>query len=259
MKIKIGGKTFELTKDQLEKGEDVTLLEDAVIRTKDEETTFLNNIKAETSKAAIEIEVKKLRNDLGLDFQGKSIENLVEALTEKHKNEFTKEPSEQLEAKEKDLQTLKAKIQEIEATKKDVENQFNSYRNNLKLEKELGSVLPKDLAIPADDMLMIIKSKLNPTVDGDRVVFKKGEDILKNDTTLDPLDAKTVLGNFFAENKHYLKPVNGGAGGGDDTGTDNAKSLESWERRYAASGQPQDSASKNQALMQAVQNKEVEL
>jgi hypothetical protein len=257
MKIKIGNKSFELTKEQIEKGE--FIIEDVIVRTTDEENKFLNNIKAETSKAAIEIGVKKLRNDLKLEFEGKTIENLVEALTEKHKAEFTKEPSKILEEKEKDLKTLKEKVIQLEAKKKEIEGNHNSFKNNIRLEKELFSVLPKDLAIPQEDMLMIIKSKLNPTVDGDKVVFKKGDEILKDSSTLDPLDSKRVISDFFAENKHYLKPLNGGGGGQDDPGQSNPKSLEAWEKRYEAAGGSADVSAKNQALMKAITNKEVEI
>jgi hypothetical protein len=259
MKIKIGEKTFELTKEQIEKGEDVTIDGDFLVRTKDEEERFLDNIKSQTAKAAIEIEVKKMRSDLGLDFQGKSIQNLVEALTEKHKVEFTKEPSELVAQKEKDIELLKGKLKEIEAEKQRIDGEFSGYRNNLKLEKELKSVLPKNLSIPEDDVLMILRSKLNPTVDGDRVVFKKGDDILKDPTTLDPLPTDKVIANFFAENKHYLKGSGAGSGGQDEPGLPTGNSVQDWKKRYEASGGDTSSEAMNKAMMAAIAAKEIKV
>lgn len=259
MKINIGGKTFEISKEQIEKGEDIAIHGEYLVRTKDEEETFLNNIKSETSKAAIEIEVKKLRNDLGLEFEGKTVKKLVEALTEKNRVEFTKDPNDQLTAKEKDIQTLKQKIQEIEEEKNKVATEFGSYKNELTLEREIRASLPANLSIPEEDIIMIIKNRLKPSVDEGKVVFKKGDDILKDSTTLEPLAAKKVLEDFFAENKSYVKAVDGGKGGQDDPGNAQTNNREAWLKKYESAGGDMSSESVNRAMMEAIKNKEFQL
>lgn len=257
MKIKIGNQTFEITKEQLEKGEDVTIDGDFVVRTHEQESAFLNNIKSETSKAAIEIEVKNIRNELGLEFQGKTVKNLVEAITAKNKEEFSKEPTEQLSKALKDVDTLKETVKSLQEDKTKVETDFNSYRNGLKLESELKKHLPKNLLIPEDDALLILKSKLNPVIEGDKVVFKKGDEILKDKTTLDPLPSEKVMADFFAENKHYLKAIEGGKGGTDEPGGSTASSREQWMKKYEAAGGDMSQMAINAAMTAAIQSKEL--
>ena len=73
MKLVIGGKTVEVDNETLSKAieenkEEVEVkAENLSIRSKEEEETFIKNLKKETVKTALEMEVKKYRNDLGLE------------------------------------------------------------------------------------------------------------------------------------------------------------------------------------------------
>ena len=263
MKIVINGKTIELDKDQITKAMEEenpsieVTNEDFIIRTKKEQDKFLDNIKGDVAKTALEMEVKKFKNDLDLDFQGKTIENLIEAITEKNKNEFSKEPNEQLQAKEKDIQTLKQTLEGLMSEKETALNQLTEFKNQTTLSRELESNLPDDLAIPKEDMIYLIQKRLNPTFQDGKVVYKKGEEILKDSTTLDPLGTKDVLTNFFSENKHYLKGLEGGKGKGDEGGSE-GNTFSVFNEKMKQSGIESGTVEYNKKLNEAVQNKEVD-
>src|SRR6056297_920606 len=134
MKLVIGGKTVEVDNETLSKAieenkEEVEVnAENLSIRSKEEEETFINNLKKETVKTALEMEVKKYRNDLGLEFEGKNMDNLVEALKEKHREEFTKDPNKQLEQLQADLKTIQERNKTLEEEKNGIKSEFEGYK-----------------------------------------------------------------------------------------------------------------------------------
>jgi len=52
-------------------------LDNLIISNKNDYDARLENIKKETKTAAVEIAVKNARNELGLEFEGKTMENLL--------------------------------------------------------------------------------------------------------------------------------------------------------------------------------------
>ena len=67
MKIKIGNKTFEVSKNA-EGGypEETTLEFDGILRTEEEETSFIENHKKDARKEGLEIAVKQYREEYGI-------------------------------------------------------------------------------------------------------------------------------------------------------------------------------------------------
>ena len=58
-------------------------IDNFVIKPKSDYDALINNLKKESGNAALEIAIKNARNELGLDFQGKTMENLLKAYGEK--------------------------------------------------------------------------------------------------------------------------------------------------------------------------------
>ena len=261
MKIIIAGKSIEVNDEELAKAiegkTDLKLESDLIIRTKDEQDKFINNTKPDIVNAALEMEVKKWRNDLGLDFEGKTHENLMEALKNKHKTEFTKEPSDQLEAKEKDILKLKETIQGLTGERDKVSTDFQGYKNESILNSELGKYLPNNLSMPKDDAILLLKARLSPSVENGKVVYKKDGEVMKDGTTLDPLGSENVMKDFFAENKHFVNGLDGGSGGGDSQQQTGASTLDVFNKRMEAEGFKVGSVEYNQQAIKAVESKEL--
>lgn len=223
MKLVIAGREFEVSdetvKKSLEDNAPVTIEDDVVIRKKEEDEQFVSNIKKEASTAAIEIAVKDVRTKLGLDFQGKKIDNLIEAVQAKTLADAKIEPEAKVKELMKDVETLKGTLSSVTAEKDQVLNQFNQYKNESTINNTLSSVIPDNVILPKDDMMLLVKSKMRFDV-SESGVIALGSDgqPLKDKTTLNPLDAKTVVNQFFTENPQYLKTPGGGAGGDDSGG-----------------------------------------
>ncbi len=267
MKLVIGGKTVEVDNETLSKAiednkEEVEVnAENLSIRSKEEEETFINNLKKETVKTALEMEVKKYRNDLGLEFEGKNMDNLVEALKEKHREEFTKDPNKQLEQLQADLKTIQERNKTLEDEKNGIKSEFEGYKKDRTRMEQITKGLPDNLALPKDDMMLILNNKIKTDVDenGNVVVLDENGQI-KKDANLQPIAYEKELENFFSQNESYLKTPEGGRGGGDSSGaSSDVKSIAHFDKKMETAGVEVGSMEYNQKLNDAVQNKEIEL
>jgi hypothetical protein len=267
MKIKIGGKTVEIDNEELSKAieaeqEEIEVkAEDLSIRSKEEEDTFINNIKKETVKTALEMEVKKYRNELGLEFEGKNMDNLVEALKEKHREEFTKDPNKQLEQMQTDLKTLQERNKSLEGERDTVKTDFDGYKKDRAKLDHITKGLPENLSLPKDDMLLILNNKIKTDIDENgNVVVLDANGQVKKDANLQPIPYEKELENFFATNESYLKEPAGGRGGGDSSGdSDGAKSIDHFNKKMETAGVDVGSYEYNTKLNDAVKNKEIDL
>jgi hypothetical protein len=265
MNLVIGGKVVSIDNEVLskaleDKAEEVQVEFDGKIRTNEEEESFLKNLKKETVKTAMEMEVKKHRNEMGLEFEGKTFDNLFEAITSKNKAEFTKAPSEQLASKEADIKTLQSKISELTSSNESLTGKFTEYKNNISLESTLGKMIPKNSILPREDMITLMKNKINHGFDEEGNLFFKNQqgEALKDDQ-LNYLGADKVGENFFSNNPSYLKGVDGGSGGADSKGGSNPNSMESFNSKMTANGINIGSIEYNQAMNAAVVSGELKV
>lgn len=190
---------------------DITGLE---IVKKDDYATRVKNLKEEAGTAAVEIAVKKVRTDLGLTFEGKTMDKLLDAYKTKVVADAGLNPDKRVTELEKDLGTMKTNFET--ATKKlgEVESTFKQKENTRTIRDAIISEIPANTIIPKEDVLNIFfsKNKVELAETGG-IVFKKGDEVLKNDKTLDPLTVKEVMTEFITP---YVKAPEGGGGGGDN-------------------------------------------
>lgn len=230
MKFKVGTLEFEIkdadiTKAITENVGSLDLAPDVIVRTPADETKFVENMKKAARIEGIEISVKKQREALGLSFEGKTIENLISAVTEKVKLDSGVGESEKvtkLEAKVKEKDSaLTAALSEVSKATEAVKTLKSSYKVN----KALEAYIPKDTILPIDDVKTILTSKLkfveNET--GAIEAFDMDGNQITNPQTRDALPVKEVIEDFFRTNTHYMKDVEGGGAGGDSRKDNNGK------------------------------------
>jgi len=265
MNLVISGKVVSIDNEVLskaleDKAEEVKIEFDGKIRTNEEEESFLKNLKKETVKTAMEMEVKKHRNEMGLEFEGKTFENLIGAITEKNKTEFTKAPSEQLASKEADIKTLQTKIGELTNEKESLTGKFTEFKNNIVVENTFSSMIPKNSLLPKEDMIALMKIKINKGFDEDGRIFFKNEhgEALKDDQ-LNYLTPEKVGENFFSNNPSYLKGVEGGSGGSDSKAGAKPNSMESFDKKMSANGVNKGSHDYNMAMNAAITSGELKV
>lgn len=226
MKINIGGKTFEVSKEEMESNpNEINLNFEGTIRTKKQEETYYNNLKKDLHKAGVEVAIKDYREKYG--FEGKNIENLIEAVKLKTLEEAKIEPEEKLKLIQQTVAEKDEALQQAIERLQQKENEYKTFKNQTVLDKELDSYIPKNTILPKEDIKLILKNKLSFDVSENGTVFAldKEGNVIKDKTTADPRDAKDVIATFFQDNQSYLKPIDGGSGQGDSVSGSKKKSL----------------------------------
>tara|TARA_R110002049_G_C9177884_1_gene563263 strand:- start:21795 stop:22583 length:789 start_codon:yes stop_codon:yes gene_type:complete len=238
MKIKVGNKVFEVSDDVLKDNpSEIVIDEKVTIRTEEEESSFIENHKKDARKEGLEIAIKKTRDSLGLDFQGKTMDNLLASYESKVLSDAKIEPAEQLKKIQQTLQDKETALANALKTKEDIESNFNSYKSESKINNTLQSLIPKNSILPKDDMLLILKSKMSFDTDESGMVVAKdiNGNIIKNKTTADVMDVKDVVNDFFRTNASYVSGT--GTGTGDDSKTKEGKiSLDDFIKDQQAKG-----------------------
>lgn len=175
----------------------------------------INNVKAENKTAGLEIAIKEKRGELGYEFEGKTLDNLLKAHGDKVLSDAGTEPDKkilELEADKATLQgksvTLQDKIDELllSNTQKDAQRQ---------IETNILSGIPDNLTLSKEQVMTLFLADYSVENDNGKQIVKKGGETLKNESTLDPLVLGDVLKSY---SETFVKPVEGGAGGGSTIG-----------------------------------------
>ncbi len=269
MKFKVGTIEYDFEdskiKDALEKGPDqvIQLIENVTVRTQEEEDKFVANMKKDARREGIEIAVKKYREEKGLSFEGKNIESLISAVTEKvladaklSPDEAIKKINEKLKSKEEALEIMTKRAEKAE-------NDLSSTKSEYKINSFIDKYLPENLALPADDIKLILKSKLKFEEDEEGNIITTdlvNNKQLKSTNTGDFLPMKDAIEDFFRTNTHYVSKNGGGRGKGDSDLTENGKmSLEKFNENMKEKGFSINSPEYTVELNKAIEDKTVEI
>lgn len=245
MKFTIKGKTFEvadaeITKAIEEKKESMEITTDLSVRTAEEEAIFVENHKKEARKEGVEIAVKTTRTELGLNFEGKTIDNLVKAVQAKTLEEAKIEPTEQNKKLQTQLQEKEAALQAAITKATEAENREKSYKSEVTIDRVIEQSIPEKTILPKEDIKTLLKTKMKFSTDenGKVIVLNEAGEVIKNPTTADPMAAKDVVEDFFKTNKQYVQGVQGGFGGGDDGGSGDKITMTKFIEQMTEKGVP---------------------
>lgn len=249
MKIIIGNKSFEVSKEALESNPNEIKLDfDGTIRTTEEDSVFVENQKKEARKEGIEISVKQFREKYG--FEGRTIEKLIEAVEKKTLEEAKIEPTEQIKKLQKTLDEKETALQNALEQVNKKENEFKTFVNQNKIDSLVNSLIPENTILPKEDIKLILKNKLKFDTDENGSVLVLGEDgsPLKDKTTANPRNAKDVIDDFFKDNQSYLKSYSGGSGAGDSSNSGSKKSIDDFIKEQQDKGVKPNSTEFNETL-----------
>ena len=208
------------------------------------------NIKKESATVAIETAVKEQRNNLGLDFQGKTIENLVSAIKAKTELENKIEPDEKYKTLKSDFDGLVSKLNE-----KDTE--FNSFKTQIEktnllneIKSEFTKHIPDNVLVSKSTIFTEAKEKgvSFEKEDGNIVIKDVNGNILK-DANYSPISVKDWVSSFSTP---YLARLEGGKGKGDETGEGKAGSFEAFMKESERQGW--DASKQNAEMAKRISN-----
>ena len=212
----------------------------------------ISNIKKESANTALEMAVKEQRNALGLEFTGKTMENLVAAIKTKVESEATVAPEEKYKALKNDFEKLQNNYTEKE-------NEFTNFKTNIEKQNQLSEIkndftkhIPTNTLVSKSTIFTEAKEKgfSFEKEEGKTVVKDASGNVIKDDKTYAPIDLATWVVNFSAP---YVAKTAGGAGGTDDTPPSKAGSFEAFEKEAQKAGW--NDAQKNEEMSKRVRDK----
>ena len=214
---KAAGIKEEVLKEALESEESVKIEvnpDRVVYESKEDLETYVNNVSKEKSKAALEIAVKEKRNELGLEFEGKTIDNLVNAIQEKALTDAKIEPNEKIKGLQSDLEKLRTQLTEKDSAYEQLQNKYKVEGQQRTINNKILESLPKEgTIIGQEEMLTLFKSKYDVSLndEGSIVVSQNGE-VLK-DNLMNPKGLSDIANEFSTS---YIKKPDGGRGKGNE-------------------------------------------
>lgn len=197
----------------------------------------ISNIKSSSATQAKEVAVKEIRKSLGLEFEGKNENALIEAV----KSKFETIKSEVIKDPEQRYTTLKTDFDKLQGNLMAKENEFETFKTNIEQQNVLNEI-KSDFTKHIPDNVLVSKSTIFTEAkekgfsfereEGKTVVKQNGE-VLKDEKTLSPLSIDTWVKTFI---NPYLKPIEGGSGKKDDNPPAKAGSFESFQKEVEKNG-----------------------
>ncbi|WP_296683254.1 hypothetical protein [Flavobacterium sp.] len=210
-------------------------LSERIILPKETYEERISNLKKEAATAAIEIAVKEQRNALGLEFQGKTIENLVNAIKTKVESESKIEPEEK-------FKSLKADFEKLQGNLVEKENEFTIFKINIEKQNSLNEIkneftkhIPENTLVSKSTIFVEAKEKgfSFEKEDGKVIIKDSMGNVIKNESTLSPVSVKEWVSEFITP---YLPAQTGGSGRKDEPSSGKTGSLEAFLKEAEKQG-----------------------
>lgn len=238
-----------------EKEVDITIPEKLTTFTDDEVTTLKTNEYKSGKEAGVEMAVKDAKGKLGLDFNGKTIDGLVEAATKKALDDAKIAPDAKVTELEGKVSTLQNTVKEYETKLAEKETEVSGIKLNGELHKHIPQPGENGPVLGADSVILLMKAdgyefkQENGAVTG----YKGGKQL--QDKLSNPLPVNEIIGAFMKEKKLIGEdPALGGRGGGDKNPTGKAGKLSELKKQFTDQGKSLLGSEFSQAVAQAAKD-----
>lgn len=232
----------------------------------DNHSKELENKQTYSNQVGREEILKELKNNLGLEYEGRKDPNkLIEAIKAMKAEEAGIKPDEQLAESLKKVEAYEKAIADKETSLKEWEGKYNGLVEeytkkesnqfiNGSLSKEFEKYSDKAI-LPKEDIVTLYRAKrgLKKEENNIHLVDSNGE-IIK-DELRNPLSLADDFGQFMS---NYVKKPRGGRGEGDKA-EGGKMTLDRWEKSYKQSNPTAGSSEMNRAMSQAIQDKIIEM
>ncbi len=163
-------------------------------------------------RTAVEMSIKEVRNELGLDFVGKTPKNLAEAAIELGKKEGKKEagiePTKKVQELETQITTLKKSLETAENERDEVKGMMTKTQQESSISKRLMSKIPKDIDLPFD--VEELKSSFRTSheiAEENGIIGVRVNGEFKRTKTGDILPVEDVFNEWLQPKLDFMKPI----------------------------------------------------
>jgi len=217
-----------------EKEVDVIIDEKLATFTDDEITQVKNNEYKNGKKAGEEMAVDTVKKEMELEFTGKTVKGLAEAVAKKTLADAKIEPEKKVTELQEKLFNVQKTATELEKKLAEKDNEVASVRIN----GEVFKHIPVIEGWEPEEVLNLMKGKGYEfkAVEGKTVVFKDGKEL--QDKLSNAVPIKDVVTTFIAEKKLIpgAAAAGGGRGKGDEGGRVGFTKLSEIKAKFKADG-----------------------
>lgn len=226
-----------------------------IVRTKEEDEQLRENLLAEVKTKnfndAFEIQIRNMKKDLGLEFEGKKQEDFINSFKSKILAEAKVEPNKKISELESSLETLRGQINEKQSAYEQLKSSVEKDKRKFKAQSLIPD-LPENLGLSKDDAVNLYFMSHEEKEDGIYVNGNKLKDKLEK-----PLSFEESVISFVESKGWNKKPVGRGGGyGGDDNPGDGGlpKTLEEYDKYIEEKGWVKGGKEANALLSEVVKN-----
>lgn len=180
--------------------------------------------------AGVEMFIKDIKLEEGLDIEGKTKDHLIKALKDKYTKDAGAEPTKRITELEADNKKLRDLYTEKEEELKSESEKFKSQLNGIEIEALIKGQLPEKLAngLTRDQAYKLYKSDrlFNKDESGVVLIDVVTKQVIK-DKKLNPVQVSDDIKTFMEQFGEFDK----GRGGGDDKFNHRKSNLESMSKR----------------------------
>ena len=204
-------------------------LDNLVVRTTEEDSEIRTNLLDEAKKKnftdAFEIQIKNMKKDLGLEFEGKKSDDFVDAFRNKILEDAKVEPSKKIEELNSSLEALREQLSEKDSSFSELQKSIETEKRSFKAQSLIPN-LPENLGLTKDEAVSLYFMAHEIKEDG---VYRNGEKLKDNlEKALSFEDSITS----FVESKGWNKTTPTGRGGGAQSGGGSSTQLPTNEQEY---------------------------
>lgn len=213
-------------------------IEELVIRTKEQDETHQTNLrselKTEFQTAGLEVAVKEARTEHGLEFEGKTVNNLLDAFKAKTLKDAEIEPNKRITELEGDITKVRENLTTSEQKYTDLSTSVEKGKSQAGINNSIMDAIKGETTISKTQMLTLFNSEFQTELNADgKIEIKKNGEVLKHATDLTLKSIEDVMVEF---SKPFAKQVEGGAGGEDDPGNAKEGSLAAFRKEMKDKG-----------------------
>lgn len=204
-----------------EKEVDVAIEEKLTVLTEPEITVLKNNEYKNGKEKGVEMAVKDTKEKLGLEFQGKTIDGLVEAAQKKALADAKIEPEKKVQELEGKIKTLQTNLTEAEQKLTEKDSEVQKVKIHGELYKHIPEPGENGPALSRDEVIRLMEANGYEfkNENGKVVPYKNGE--AQVDKLANPVAVKDIVSGFLKEKKLVTEDHNpkgrGGSGSGNPT------------------------------------------
>lgn len=233
---------------------EVEIAEDLHVFTEPELTTLKANEYKNGKEKGPEMLIKEAKEKHGLDFQGKTIDGLMDAYGKKILADAKIEPEKKVQEMEEKLKTVQQTAQELQQKLADKDSEVQGVKIKSELYKHIPAFGENGPSLEPDDVLQMMTAKGFEFKLDNNVIVPHQDGKILTDKIGNPLKPADVITGFMKEKKLITEvQVPGGRGGNGGGGGIKYAKLSEIKEQFTKDGKSLMGEEFKQAVSQAVE------